>query len=104
MKNPFQIIIRNIIARISVSCIESGVKKLYTGQLSNMDIEALTQGYLTAEKKLSGMDMRYIVCFLIEMNVKDIALLFNIDSSSVRTARYRIRKKFGQNNTFRLLF
>ena len=52
--NPIQIIIKNLIERISDSVIEKSK---------------------------------------IEMNVKDVSLLFNIEPVSVCTARYRIRKK-----------
>jgi len=99
-----QIMIRNMIERIANSVIEKDKKDFYIRQLSNIDIETLEQGCLSSEKKISGMDIKYIICFSIEMNVKDISLLFNIDPASVRTARYRIRKKFGKQNTFCFLF
>ena len=100
---PIQILINNLIERISGSVIEKNKKDMYIRQLSNINSEILEQVYLNAEKKISGLDMKYIICFVTEMNVKDISLLFNIEPASVLTARYRIRKKFGGNNTFRFL-
>ena len=101
--NPIQIIIKNLIGHVSDSVIEKGKKDFYIGQLSNANIEILEQACLTTEKKISGMDMKYMICFSIEMNIKDISLLFNIEPASVCTARYRFRKKFGRQNTFRFL-
>ncbi len=102
-KKSTQIMTDKLIERISDSLIGKNKKDVYIRQLSNLEIEIFEQGYLSAEKKISNMDMKYIICFTIEMDVKDISLLFNIEPASVRTARYRIRKKFGEKNTFRFL-
>ncbi|MCL2510598.1 MAG: hypothetical protein FWF09_00950 [Bacteroidales bacterium] len=88
---------------ISKSVIEKSKKDLYLHQLSELDVDVLEQGYLSAEEKISTMDMKYIVCFAIEMDVKDMSLLFNVEPGSIRTVRYRIKKKFGEKNTFRFL-
>ncbi len=102
-QRPIQIMTDKLIRRISDSLIEKSKKDIYIRQLSNLEIEIVEQGCLTADKRISNMDMKYIICFSIEMEVKDLSLLFNIEPASVRTARYRIRKKFGEKNTFRFL-
>jgi len=47
--------------------------------------------------------MKYIVCFVAAVDVKAISLLFNIEPASVYTARYRIKKKFAKDDTFRII-
>jgi len=101
---PIQIIIKNLIERIYISTIEKSQKDFYAEKLSDINIEMLGESFLSTEKKISGMDIKYIICFSIEMNIKDISLLFDIDPASVRTARYRIRKKLGKKNAFCFLF
>ena len=88
---------------ISESSIERAKRNNYLQQLSTLDIDVLEQGYLTATEKISKMDMKYIICFAINMEVKDMSLLFNVEASSIRTVRYRIRKKFGDKNSFKFL-
>jgi ribosomal protein L23 len=34
---------------------------------------------------------------------KNMSLLFNVEPASIRTVRYRIKKKFGKKNTFNFL-
>ena len=47
-----------------------------------------------ANKPLTAINIRYILAFMINMSVPEIATLFNVDTSSVYTVRYRIRKLF----------
>ncbi len=102
-QTPIQIMIQNLIERISGSLIKKDKKDRYIRQLLNLDFEILEQGCLTADEKISNLDIKYIICFSVEMDIKDVSLLFNIEPSSVRTARYRIRKKIGGKNTFKFL-
>lgn len=98
---------KTIIEKITQLILKSGMQKTereqYVKQLSELDIEMMEQGYLTATEKISNMDMKYLVCFAIDMDTADISLLFNIAPTSVYTVRYRIRKKFGEKNTFKFL-
>ena len=99
-----QIIIKNLVELISDAGLEKSRKDVYIKKISNMNIEIWEQACLTTEKKISSMDMKYIICFSIEMNAKDISILFNVEPASVRTARYRIRKKLENKDTFGFLF
>ena len=47
-----------------------------------------------AEKPLSTMDRKYLYCFLADLSTEQIAGLFNIETDSVYTVRYRLRRKF----------
>ena len=88
---------------ISDSYIETTKKNVYIRQLSELDVDMLDQGYLTTTEKISNMDMKYIICFDIDMEVKDISLLFNVETANIRSVRYRMKKKFGEKNTFKFL-
>lgn len=60
----------------------------------SVNIELLSELLNSNIAKLSTIDKRYIICFIADMNVHDIANMFNIDSTSVYTAKYRLKKKF----------
>lgn len=47
-----------------------------------------------AEKPLSLVDKRYILCFIAGLKPTEIATLFNVEPASIYTVRYRIKKKF----------
>ena len=96
-----QIMIGKLSDRISKSALKKTKKDTYLQQLSELDIDTLEQSFLSIHEKISSMDMKYIICFIINMEVQDISLLFNIDPSSVYTVRYRIKKKFRKENLFK---
>ncbi len=102
-QKPTKIMIEKLTGWISQSVLEKSMKDTYIRQLSGLDIDMLEQGYLTADEKISGMDMKYIICFAIDMDVKNMSLLFNVEPASIRTVRYRIKKKFKGKNTFKFL-
>jgi len=88
---------------ISESYMEQAKKDTYITRLSELDVDMLEQGYLTTNEKISNMDMKYIICFAIDMDTKDMSYLFNVEPTSIRSVRYRIKKKFGGKNTFKFL-
>ena len=102
-QKPTKTMIGKLTEWLSKSVMDKAKKELYIKQLSDLDIEMLEQGYLCSDEKISNMEMKYIICFAIDMDVKDISLLFNVEPASIRTVRYRIKKKFGEKNTFKFL-
>ncbi|MDL2228154.1 hypothetical protein LJC30_04630 [Odoribacter sp. OttesenSCG-928-L07] len=102
-QKPTQSMANKIKEIVSKSLIDNYHKKEYIENLSKLDIDMLEQGFLTADEKISNMDMKYIICFAADMEVKDISLIFNVEPASVRTVRYRIKKKFQEKNTFKFL-
>lgn len=50
--------------------------------------------FASAEKPLSNMDRKYLYCLLAGMGAEQIGGLFNIETESVYTVRYRLRRKF----------
>jgi hypothetical protein len=76
-------------------------KNAYIEQLYLLDYDALMQVYLSAVKRLTDADMRYVVCFLTSMDENDIHLIFNVELPSVYSAHYRIRKKFRDEDLLR---
>ncbi len=77
-QKPTKTMIGKLTEWISKSVMEKNKKDRYIRQLSDLDIDVLEQGYLTADEKISNMDMKYIICFAIDMEVKDISLIFNV--------------------------
>ena len=100
---PIRNVIDNIAQVISASNIEKDYKKAYLERLMKVDTKLLEMAYQTSKEKITGKDMKYIICFATDVDVKDISLLFNIEPASVHTVRYRIKKKFAKNDTFRMI-
>ncbi len=88
---------------VASSTIDAGAKDTYIESLSHLDGALLENAYRNSEARLTPLDMKYIICFNAGMGVDDIATLFNIEHASVNTVRYRIRKKFAQNDPFRTI-
>ena len=61
--------------------------------LRNLELNHI-QSLLSHAKKLTTMDKRYILCFAAGMTVEEIADFMSLESASVYTVRYRLRKKF----------
>jgi hypothetical protein len=102
-ENPVKNVIENIAQGISASLIYKEDKKVYLERLSKIDSNLLENAYQSSKVKITGMDMKYIICFAADIDVKDISLLFNIEPASVHTVRYRIKKKFPKNDTFQMI-
>jgi len=102
-KQPVKNAIENIGRAISTSIIEKNNKKAYLDCLAKLDIQLLEEACQISKVPITATDMKYIICFAAEMDVKDICLLFNIEPTSVHTVRYRIKKKFAKEDTFRTL-
>ena len=49
---------------------------------------------------LSMTDKRYLMCFAAGLAAEQVAEIFSVSPSSVYTVRYRIRKKFPQDDLF----
>ena len=47
--------------------------------------------------------MKYIICFAIDMDVRDMSKIFIVEPATILSVRYRIKKKFGDKNTFKFL-
>ena len=47
-----------------------------------------------AEKQLSVVDLRYLICFLTDLTTTETAEMFSVEPSSIYIARYRLRRKF----------
>ena len=100
---PIRNVIDNIAQVISASNIEKDDKKAYLERLMKVDTKLLEMAYQASMVKITGKEMKYIICFVADIDVKDISLLFNVEPASVYTVRYRIRKKFAKNDTFRVI-
>lgn len=103
MKTLLADTIEKIARRVSASAIDTGAKNIYMDSLSHLDDALLENTYRNSEVRLTALDMKYIICFNAGMNAHDIGIMFNIEPASVTTARYRIRKKFAQNDPFRTI-
>jgi hypothetical protein len=95
--------IESIAQMISDSMIETDNKKTYLERLSKLDPKMLENIYQNTNVKITGMDMKYIICFVVDLDEKDICLIFNIEQASVYTVRYRIKKKLAKEDLFKMI-
>jgi len=86
--------IRRVIEKLTRQITESSLSRDYLVRLRALDPSALDKEWLVAQSDLTAMELRYLVCFEIDMTTADVAALMNIEQASVHTVRYRIRKKF----------
>ncbi|MCL2028557.1 MAG: hypothetical protein FWG79_08765, partial [Bacteroidales bacterium] len=93
--------IESITQMLPGTLIDSKDKQIYLERLSKLDPTLIESVCESANVKITGMDMKYIICFMANIEVDDISLLFNIEPASVRTVRYRIRKKLAKESFFR---
>jgi hypothetical protein len=94
----FTVAREQLVQLINTSVLEQETKELYLEKLSGFDITTLDKAILASDATFSSMDVRYLLCFAIDMKTGDIATLFNIEPASVNTVRYRIRKKAGKSS------
>jgi len=92
-----------ITCMISHSIIKKDDKKIYLKRLSEIDAGLFGNLFQASIAEITAQELRYIICFIANMDVKDISLIFNVEIKSVHKTRYRIRKKFVKNDVFRTI-
>ena len=88
---------------VSNSLIDKDSKKTYLERLSKLDFQLIEDTFKTSKTKITDVDRKYCVCFAAGIDTKDISLLFNVEPSSVNTTRYRVKKKFVDNEMFQMI-
>lgn len=83
--------------------IEESIRNEYLKRLSATNPNNLEQQFATSLPAMTPMDVKYILCFYLEFEARDIATIFNVEPASVYTVRYRLRKKFRDNPAFQFL-
>ena len=102
-QNPVENTIKKLTLLIENSVIPKDTKDKYLDRLSKLDVKRLEHAFQFSKTKITGMDMKYIICLAADIDTHDVGLLFNIESASVHTVRYRIRKKFAKEDSFRMI-
>lgn len=88
--------IQNLIVLIQSSALSSTQKEDLSCRLRLLQTSHISTLCAQSSKAITSTNLRYILCFIINMDVPDIALLFHVDTGSVYSARYRLRKLFAQ--------
>lgn len=79
------------------------VRDEYVRRLSGINLAEFERQFATSISQMTQMDVKYILCFYLEFDARDIAAIFNVEPASVYTVRYRLRKKFKENPSFQFL-
>lgn len=69
--------------------------KEYLNRLNELDESALIQLDNRTNGSLSATYIRYCICFMIGMEIKDISDCFHIEPSSIHMIRYRLKQRLG---------
>jgi hypothetical protein len=96
-QNRSLVSVHKVIGFIETSLLPNANKETYITKLKGVNLELLDNIIASCNGKITSIDMKYMVCFTIDMDVKDIAGMFNIEVASVYSVRYRIRKKYKVN-------
>ena len=79
---------------IQSSSLSPRLKEELIERLSLLQPSRVDSLCASAIKPLTATNIRYILTFLIHMEVTDVADLFHVDTGSVYSVRYRLRKLF----------
>ena len=69
----------------------------YEQQLRKVNLTLVADLCSHAEKALSVVDLRYLICFLTDLTTTEVAEMFSVEPPSIYIARYRLRRKFPDN-------
>ena len=93
------LIAEQVIQMLNESVLEQEKKKRYGDALLSLNEEAFDKAFIVEKGNITNMDMKYILCFAANMDTIDTGIVFNIEPASVRTVRYRIKKKINNKNS-----
>lgn len=83
----------NLLRLIEKSILEPKIKADYYKRIEELDPRSVETIQQCAKARLSPMDIKYMACFMVGMEVVHVASVFNVEPASVHTVRYRLRKK-----------
>lgn len=88
-----ELLINNLIQQLQAQPADTPYRETTIERLKSLEANQITSLFARG-KQLTNMDKRYILCFAAGMSADQIAHLFHIETASVYTVRYRLRKKF----------
>jgi hypothetical protein len=91
-----QLIIEDLIAFLNKKLPQ---KPEYIELLRSLDSEYVTLLKSSFSGNLSKSYIKYCLCFVIGMEISEVAECFEIEPSSVHVLRYRLKKRFGLANS-----
>lgn len=90
--------INHVMELIKGAHLSQEIEKKYIDKLIGLNINELDCLFATATQQLTTLDMKYIICFKLDIDVVDIANIFHVEPNTVYTVRHRIRKKFDKRD------
>ena len=72
-------------------------KEGYLVRLNGLEVVQMDRLFASATGKLTSLDTKYILCFMVGMDTEHVAELFGISIDSVYSVRHRVRRKFDKN-------
>lgn len=99
----FEVAVEKMKAVVASARLDPSVRDEYVKRLSGLDLGGFEHQFATSISQMTQMDIKYILCFYLEFEARDIATIFHVEPASVYTVRYRLRKKFRDNPSFQFL-
>lgn len=99
----FEVAVEKMKSVVTAARLDPAVHDEYVRRLSDINLAEFECQFATSISQMTQMDVKYILCFYLEFEARDIATIFNVEPASVYTVRYRLRKKFKDNPSFQFL-
>lgn len=99
----FEVAVEKMKSVVTAARLDPAVRDEYIQKLSILNLVAFERQFATSISRMTQMDIKYILCFYLEFEARDIATIFSVEPASVYTVRYRLRKKFRDNPSFQFL-
>lgn len=99
----FEVAVEKMKSVVMAARLDPAVRDEYIQKLSTLNLVAFERQFSTSISRMTQMDIKYILCFYLEFEARDIATIFSVEPASVYTVRYRLRKKFRDNPSFQFL-
>lgn len=94
---------QGLVDKLKITIVNSSLtppqKERYIANLNAIDFARAAAIFSSARDTLTQMDRRYILCFLADIAITDLGTIFNVETASIYTVRYRIKKKFSKDIT-----
>lgn len=94
---------QGLVDKLKITVLNSSLpeeqRTRYAANLDAIDFNRASAIFSSSHEPLTQMDRRYILCFLADMTIQDISLIFNVETASIYTVRYRVKKKFPKSIT-----
>lgn len=97
LKTIYNVLMLRLKRRVQMSVLEEEKKEKVLKVMETLSEVAFIELLSDVYQKLTFLNLEYLVCFLLGIETRSIAIIFNIDYQTVYSVHYRMRKKIGEH-------